>query len=165
MKCFKLAEKSKSEIVSHIDVSGLDTAELFDNPEKVKTVAFNATIPDLNWEPIIQEIMKKSTKDIFMYVCIDLVPGDSKSSVITEDCILVEYDTRQFFTLPEDKSMPLLTCGNTVYRLCFHGETAIRGVKSGKIYCNDNGKLTEGTDTYPKKTEEPVGKYGVELSF
>lgn len=164
MKCFTLTESGK-RIIDHIDVSSLHTAHLFTDPKKVKTAAFNITIPDLSWETVIQSIINRSDPDIFLYACVEIVPGNSLSSVITEDCILVSYDVNEFKTLPEDKSMILLTSGSMVYRLCYHNQTAIESIKSGKVYYNDNGSLTEAIENKPDKKPEEVGKYGIELSF
>jgi hypothetical protein len=164
MKCFTL-DASKESIKDYIDVSALDTAHLFNNPKKVKTAAFNTTIPELNWDPVVQAVVQRSEPDIFLYMCVDIVPGNSLSSVITEDCILLAYDVNKFQTMPEDRSMPLLTSGKIVYRLCFNKQTAIKSNKSGKIYYNNNGELTED-DAYKPTSEEPsLGKYGIELSF
>ena len=164
MKCFTLTDSGK-RILNHIDVSGLHTAHLFSDPKKVKTAAFNITIPDLNWNTVIQSIVNKSDPDIFLYSCVELIPGNSLSSVITADCILVAYDINEFNTLPEDRSMILFTSGSVVYRLCYHNQTAISSIKSGKVYYNNNGSLTESQENKPDKKSEEVGKYGIELSF
>lgn len=164
MNCYTLSEGSK-KILGYVDLSKMPTAHLFDNPSKVKTVAFNTTIPDLNWESVVQSIVKKDDPNIFLYTCVDLVPGNSLSSVVTEDCILVAYSWKEFTTMPDDKSMALCTNNDTVYRLSFHDQTSIKSKKSGKVYINNNGKLIEVSDYTEKKDPTPPGTYGVELSF
>ena len=164
MKCFTLTDAGK-RIINHIDVSSLDTAHLFKDPHKVKTAAFNITIPELNWEPVLQSVVQKTDTDIFLYACVDIVPGNSLSSVITEDCLLVAHDVREFCALPEDKSMILLTDRTTVFRLCYHNQTALKSISTGKVYYNNNGTITESDDNKPTSKPTDVGAYGIELSF
>jgi hypothetical protein len=164
MKCFTLTGEKKKPVINYVDVSRLDTADLFDDPTRVKTAAFNATIPNLSWEYIVQSIVKKAKKDIFLYVCIDLIPGDSVSSVITEDCVLLAYDTARFTATLSDKSMPLLVAGTTVYSLCYNGQTSVQDNESNVIYGNVAGKI-QPVEEQKTSDEPPLGKYGVELSF
>lgn len=164
MKCYTLT-RGKRKILDYVDVSDLHTAHLFDKPKKVKTAAFNTTIPELNWEGVVQSIMQKSVLDVFMYTCVDLIPGDSKSSVITEDCCLVAHDVFDFSPTPCDKSMPLTSNGLMIYRLCYKDHMSIKDNKDGTLFGNVDGAVVEIQEKDVDTNPTPINPYGIELSF